>query len=387
MKGLWAVVIWAWAAVTAGAEGLPGPKIPLRASDLVVRLEVPPTQVVRLSFTGDLMAHNASTRMDDFAAIYRQLEDLLKADDLTFANLETPVDDSRVYSAYPSFNVHSEYVEAALKAGIEVFSLANNHANDFALPAMQGTLKALDALAKKYPLNYSGLKRRAEEPWQLEIIRKGGLTIGFLSATNLLNQWTDHEWVNYIGYYDYESGEAFEAKAALFLGEIKRLRPQVDLLILGLHDGMEYVQDPAPQQLEFYEDCLVAGVDILWAHHPHVLLPWYKVWKNGRFKVILSSMGNFVSGQTQYLGPKDGKKERARTGDGMLFQVTVKKRGPDVFLDEVSSVPLNTYFEAGKGLTIAPTQWFVDQGPEAWKDYFRQRLAVQTAWQTPREWK
>jgi poly-gamma-glutamate synthesis protein (capsule biosynthesis protein) len=92
----------------------------------------PPRPPLVLTFAGDIMAHTVNFMMDDYRRIYEDLRPVLTADDLSFGNLETPVADSLPMSTFPSFNVHSAYLRAAVDGGFDVFSLANNHANDHA---------------------------------------------------------------------------------------------------------------------------------------------------------------------------------------------------------------------------------------------------------------
>ena len=54
-----------------------------------------PTESLRLSFVGDLMAHNVNYEMKDYDRIYDGIRDLFLLDDLTFANLEIVIDPSR----------------------------------------------------------------------------------------------------------------------------------------------------------------------------------------------------------------------------------------------------------------------------------------------------
>ena len=85
---------------------------------------------IELTFAGDIMAHTENWSMSDYSRIYQDVSSLLRNDDLTFANFETPVSNSLPLSTYPRFNVHSSYLDAAVEAGFDVFSLANNHSND-----------------------------------------------------------------------------------------------------------------------------------------------------------------------------------------------------------------------------------------------------------------
>ena len=85
---------------------------------------------INLTFAGDLMAHLSNYSFGPFSELYSGVKSILQSDDLSFVNLETPVDNTNIYSTFPRFNVNSEYVWAAIVAGFDVFSLANNHAAD-----------------------------------------------------------------------------------------------------------------------------------------------------------------------------------------------------------------------------------------------------------------
>ena len=88
----------------------------------------PPTPSrLRLTFGGDIMAHIENFRMADYSMIYADIEEIIKNDDLSFANLETPVHGGRPYESYPTFNVQPPYAQAAIDAGFDVFSLAFFH--------------------------------------------------------------------------------------------------------------------------------------------------------------------------------------------------------------------------------------------------------------------
>ena len=92
-----------------------------------------PGTSLSLSFLGDLMAHIENFRIEDYSVVYEDIRPILISDDLTFSNLETPVDEKLPYKGYPRFNIHKEYVQAAINAGIDVFPLANNHSSSISV--------------------------------------------------------------------------------------------------------------------------------------------------------------------------------------------------------------------------------------------------------------
>ena len=100
---------------------------------------------LRLTFVGDIMGHNVNYQMKDFHNIYQGLRDVIAADNLTFANLEFPLDPFRPQSGYPSFNGTVAYLSAAIDSGFNLFSLANNHAFDWGEEGISQTIRALES--------------------------------------------------------------------------------------------------------------------------------------------------------------------------------------------------------------------------------------------------
>ncbi len=117
-----------------------------------------PARELRLTFVGDIMGHDVNFGMQDFHDIYRDVKDVFLAGDLTFANLELPFDPSRPPSGYPAFNGTPAYLAAAVDSGIDLFSLANNHAFDGGEEGIFQTIRSLEEAppAQRAPLRLLG---------------------------------------------------------------------------------------------------------------------------------------------------------------------------------------------------------------------------------------
>ena len=89
-----------------------------------------PNDEIKLLFAGDIMAHTNNYHISSFDKIWRDVKYLIDGNDLVFANIEAPVDTTKPVSSYPNFNMPQNYVQAAVDAGFNVFSLCNNHSND-----------------------------------------------------------------------------------------------------------------------------------------------------------------------------------------------------------------------------------------------------------------
>lgn len=300
------------------------------------------------------MAHDVNFRMDNYSRIYSSVSPHFAEADYTFGQLEFVVDGDREMASYPSFNVHPDYVEAAIDSGIHVFSLANNHTTDYGADGVRATRRTMREIASRHDIYYSGIRRaesreaaeqREAEEFEVVELEHKGVRIGFLAITRILNSWNGSELTHVVGYG--------EGAADRFLSWLEQVTPEYDLFILSVHDGTEYQRVPDERYAEFYRRAVHAGVDILWGHHPHVLQQWEPIRReDGRTALIMPSMGNFVSGQTWRIGPEDTGHWRAQTGDSAVLRllVNVGDNGPDV--RSIDPLPITHFLHPEGGVTV-----------------------------------
>jgi hypothetical protein len=299
---------------------------------------------------GDVLLHGALQKQAvasslRFRSLWRDVEDLLGAADVTYANLEGPtasgvtaagasvtdpgfVFDEVVYSSYPQFNYHPYLVADLLASGVDVVSTANNHSLDRRSLGVDRTVAALEAAG----LPFTGTRRKGddESPWHA-LTRTHGFTLAWLACTYATNGIPDP--------YD-QVLDCFADTAALeaMVRELAQ-RPDVDAVIVTPHWGVEYSANPEWDQVRLARRLLDAGATAVIGSHPHVTQPWEKhVTSDGRETFALYSLGNFVSGQTSlarkstlllYLG-------LTRGADGRTFVAGV--RYLPLYLDTVDGV-------------------------------------------------
>jgi poly-gamma-glutamate synthesis protein (capsule biosynthesis protein) len=350
--------------------------IPAVASDESTTLSPPDTLV--LTFAGDLMAHSVNFSMGDYSDIYRDIKPIVAAADLAFINLETPVVDGDDFSTFPRFNVKRSYVEAAIDGGFDVFALANNHSTDQEGPGILATLREMSSLAEERRISFSGIRPHQRSPMTPVEINAGNWKVGFLSITSFVNVWSGNELVFLADYY---RNDELEKELLKFIGAIA---PLYDVLVLAVHDGMEYEHIPMERKKEFFRKLSEAGADMVWGHHSHVLQPWeIHEGENGRRGVIAYSMGNFISGQTWNIDPEDPENERNATGDSFLLTVTFtrpadgegREHGSGVMVERVQPFAAFNYRDARKGMIVRPMETIVGDPdvPESWRNYYRDR--------------
>lgn len=311
---------------------------------------------LRLLFAGDIMAHTQNYQMGNYDAIWDDVRDEIGGADFSFANIEAPVDESRPFESYPTFNMKESYPAAALRAGFNLISLANNHSDD----QDSGGIRATAAWAKRVssetesaalaqggaakaaaarPVYFSGLTENGE--WSDAEFYWNGRKIIFLAATELVNTWKNYALLNFI--------KPDKNGRAAFVERVRKIKEEraPDLFIVSIHTSEEeYVLTVLPQVERFYYDLLEAGCDILVSNHPHVVRP---VDFSGRKddgkirKAIMFANGNTISGQRRALNYARPDDIWQYTGDGQLVLMELLSDERGFFIAENSVQYITCY--------------------------------------------
>lgn len=351
------------------------------------------TSELTLSFSGDIMAHDVNFKMKDYNRIYDDIRDILLNDDLTFGNVETPICEERPLSTFPFFNVHRDYLRAAIDGGFDVFSFANNHTNDQGIQGIDGTIKSFGALKEEYKnkeLFSSGLKNKEDEDFKPVLIEKKGWKILFLSVTEHINS---HDKSKHRLYYS----EPSKAGRKKLVSTIKKMREEnpCDIFILSLHlSEEEYGLKVLEGKKTWFRALAAAGADVVWAHHPHVLQDWElsevellneettnSPSKHKKNAFFMYSMGNFISGQRWKVNYADPSYYREYTGDSIIMQLRLKKT-KGILQPEIEAKPIliTNYNEKDAPVIKRFTQEWVETLPEKERAYYLKRLELMRAY-------
>ncbi|HEY0972081.1 MAG TPA: CapA family protein [Gemmatimonadales bacterium] len=167
-----------------------------------------------------------------------------------------------------------EAIEIVAAGGLDVVTCANNHCLDFGAEAL---IESVDALRRTgvevcgvgdTPLN-------ARQPVRRTV---NGLRIGVLAYAD---DWRPQAASDY--------GPAGTVDSEIF-ADIRELRPLVDVVILHLHWGWEWVLHPLRSHRDRARRFAEAGADLVLCHHAHVPMA-VESW--GR-SVIAHGLGNFL---------------------------------------------------------------------------------------------
>ena len=355
-------------------------------SDLIQAEEID-DGTISLLFAGDIMAHSVNYVISDYPKIWRDVKYIIEPADLAFANIEAPVDDTKKPQNYPNFNMPQSYVEAAIDAGFDVFSLCNNHTNDQGLSGIQETQKTSKRLVQRSKergeeIYFSGLKDGKKADFTYNLIEKKGWKILFLPVTEILNQPSYSDYINFI--------ENSESARNAFVAKVKELRQKnpCDLFVISIHaNETEYTRTILDWRDEFYMQLLQAGADIVWANHAHIIKDRKYIFyhETNSQKVIMYANGNTISGQRTKpeLTSSNPTGERDNTGDGLMVKLTFKKQenGNPPTLINSENFFITTYINTANEYVVKPlNQDFIDylwEVPRSdWARYIKRRIEI-----------
>lgn len=288
--------------------------------------ENPNDSEINLFLVGDIMLDRGVEYMinkngkGDFRFPFLKIVDELKKASILFGNLEGPISDRgiKVGSIY-SFRFKPEIVEGLIYTGFDIFSLANNHMLDYQKIALEDTMRILE----ENNIDYIGAGFNKEETFSLKIKEIKNTKIGFLAYTNLgPENWKAGEKNSGIAWIS----ENDIGKVAEY---IKKAKEKVDVLIVSIHAGEEYEENPNPFQVSFARSCIDNGADLVVGHHPHIVQRIEK-YKDGW---IAYSLGNFVFDQ--------GFSEK--TMESIILRAIIKdKKIKEIFSEDIK---INEYFQ------------------------------------------
>jgi poly-gamma-glutamate capsule biosynthesis protein CapA/YwtB (metallophosphatase superfamily) len=238
-----------------------------------------------LLFVGDVMLSRAvGARMQsesDWTFPFTEIGETLAAADLTFGNLECPVSDvGRNRHHLYSFRADPRAIEGLKFAGFDVLSMANNHSYDWGPEALLDSTRRLREAGIR-PVGAGANDLEAHYPVFVDL---GGLRIAFLAYVNIDPK---------------EATAAPDRPGVAWLepdrvmADIRFARPLADIVIVGLHWGIEYATRPQRSQVELAHQMVDAGADLIVGGHAHVVQPLEEY--HGRW--IAYSLGNFVFDQ------------------------------------------------------------------------------------------
>lgn len=220
--------------------------------------------------------------------IFKYVGPIIEKYDLKYYNQETILGGSSLgVSGYPQFNSPQEVGDAFVKVGFNLVSLATNHTMDNYSRTGGKTITNSVNYWKKHADNVIAAGSYLSEEDRDEVIIRevNGIKYGFLSYTEQTNGLPVPK--------SYLCNVYSKDKVKK---DIEKYRDKVDVLMVAMHWGEEYTNNPTSGEKEKAKYLASLGVDIIIGCHPHVVQPMTYIDDT----LVIYSLGNFVSNQSGY---------------------------------------------------------------------------------------
>lgn len=279
-----------------------------------------------LGFTGDVMLGrlvDEHHRHGQPEAVWGDLSDHLRGLDGLFMNLECTIAEGgspweRTSRAF-HFRAHPDWAIDALTAiDLDWVTLANNHALDFEVEALEETLDHLDAAG----ITVGGAGRTAASACAPRMVEIGPLRIGLLAATDNTPEYAAEE--SRPGTCYTALGAPARERLGSLLSDVRNHDP--DLIVASLHWGPNMTTEPNEARRSLAHWLLDRGVDVIHGHSAHVFHGIEVV--DG--KPVMYDTGDFVDDYAV--------DATLRNDHSFLFELTVTEEGSLESLDLIPTV-------------------------------------------------
>lgn len=292
-------------------------------------------RTARIMAHGDLLYHlpilRGAEQFDgsyDFSENFTYVKPWLDQADFAIADFEGTISPDMELAGYPLFNAPSIVASNIRDAGYDLVDLAHNHILDSHLSGLVSTVNTFREVGVDTVGVYAEGNRSTAPLYIREVngIRIAVLAYayGFNGMEALLSQ---EEYDAYLSDFNIEKMQA----------EIERAEKEADITIVMPQTGVEYQLEPTEEQTTLYRQMIDWGADIVLGGHPHVVEPAEILEKDGQRKLIIYSMGNFLSNQR--IESMEDTPNAQWTERGVLMDITIQKENGQTSIQTAQAHP------------------------------------------------
>lgn len=223
---------------------------------------VRPAEQITLAFAGDVHFENHLAPLADAPDSLAELRTSLGAADLAMVNLETALTEggSPVPGKPFTWRTHAGALDAVAGAGVDLVTMANNHAVDYGEAGLADTFDAIDSS----PIPVVGIGRDASEAFAPEILEVRGVKVAFVSASQV-----HEETTTYFAAGPGIPGIASALPRDRILQAVRDAREEADVVVAYMHWGIEGATCPGDEAIASARDLEAAGADVILGDHAH----------------------------------------------------------------------------------------------------------------------
>ena len=225
----------------------------------------PPAARITLAFAGDVhFAERTATRLaTNPGTAFGEAATALRAADLTMVNLETAVTERGTPEPKEfHFRTPATAFAALRAAGVDVATMANNHAADYGEVGLADTLAAIRST--RFPtIGIGADAARAYAPYYVTV---RGHLVALLAASQIRDR-TLAAWT--AGPTSAGIASAYDDR---LVAAVQAARDQAEIVVVYLHWGVEGQGCPSGDQRALAARLAAAGADAVVGTHAHLLL-------------------------------------------------------------------------------------------------------------------
>ena len=298
------------------------------------------TATVHLVCAGDNLIHD-NIYVDaqnedgsyDFSKCYEPVRRLIEPADIAILNQETIVNDAFPPSTYPMFSTPTECGDAVVDLGFNVISMCNNHVLDM---GATGLINSLDYWDSKGVVHY-GAYRDQEDADTIKTMEVNGITFAF------------------IGYMEHTNGISLDPNGpgkVIYISQREYIEDQVrqadeiaDVVVVSCHFGTEIMNEINDMQVNFSNDLVSWGADLIIGTQAHALSTCRYLDKpDGGLAFVYYGLGNFFS--TMYdADNSDGKYGKSIIGYLGDLDIVKDFSTGEITFENVKAIPVVSHYE------------------------------------------
>jgi poly-gamma-glutamate synthesis protein (capsule biosynthesis protein) len=181
--------------------------------------------------------------------------------DLAMVNLETAITTRGTEQPKAfHFRAPASALDVLRASGVDVVTMANNHAVDYGVLGLRDTLAA----RRDSDLPVVGIGADAEDAYAPAVVSARGLRVAFLGATQVPD-WTLATWSASAS----RPGVASASTPARLVAAVRAARARADVVVVFLHWGTDYTTCPNALQRSTARALADAGADVVLGAHAH----------------------------------------------------------------------------------------------------------------------
>lgn len=222
-----------------------------------------------IHFEGSLERHLATPR----TALSAATRTLARAD-VAIVNLETSVgtggqpESGKRYT----FQAPPAVFPALAASGVDVVTMANNHALDFGRAALGETFEAIDAASAADPPLYAvGLGRDVEDAFRPAYVEVRGVVVAVIGATAASLDPTADPTSHWAATADSPGTADVTRSPRRLLRAVARADRTADVVVVHMHWGVQGARCPSDHQRSLASRIVKAGGDVVAGSHAHRL--------------------------------------------------------------------------------------------------------------------